>query len=91
MAQVDVTKSPGLSGRFMVTALPTIMHVRDGIFRVYKGSRDKESFISFIEDEKWKQIEEIPGWKSPASLQMSLLASFFKLSQILRVSITLSI
>ena len=28
VGQVDVTASPGLSGRFMVTALPTIFHVK---------------------------------------------------------------
>merc|ERR1711915_1141321 len=52
IGQVDVTTSPGLSGRFMVTALPTIFHVKDGVFRQYRGARDKDSFISFVEDKK---------------------------------------
>lgn len=52
VAKVDVTENPGLSGRFLVTALPTIYHVKDGVFRVYRGARDKDSFISFIEDKK---------------------------------------
>lgn len=85
VAQVDVTKSPGLSGRFMVTALPTIFHVFKGEFRQYKGSRDKDSFASFIEERKWLDVEKIPSWKSPTSVQMSILSSFFKLSQTLRV------
>lgn len=85
VAQIDVTSSPGLSGRFMVTALPTIFHVNNGEFRQYKGSRDKESFMSFVEDQKWKTVEAIPGWKSPSSFQMSVVAYFFKLSQGLRV------
>ncbi|KAL1124630.1 hypothetical protein AAG570_001254 [Ranatra chinensis] len=84
VGQVDVTKSPGLSGRFMVTALPTIFHVIDGEFRQYKGTRDKNSFKSFIEDHTWEKIEAIPSWKSPSSIQMSLLSQFFKLSQVLR-------
>lgn len=84
VAQVDVTSSPGLSGRFMVTALPTIFHVIHGEFRQYKGSRDRESFMSFVEDQKWKDIEPVPGWKSPSSIQMSIVAYFFKLSQGLR-------
>lgn len=85
VAQVDVTKSPGLSGRFMVTALPTIFHVLNGEFRQYKGSRDKDSFATFIEERKWQEVEKIPSWKSPTSIQMSILSSFFKLSQTLRV------
>jgi len=84
VGQVDVTISPGLSGRFMVTALPTIFHVKDGVFRQYRGARDKDSFISFVEDKKWTQVEEISSWKDPNSIQMSLVSYFFKLSMVLR-------
>ncbi|KAG6444140.1 hypothetical protein O3G_MSEX003212 [Manduca sexta] len=86
-AAVDVTKSPGLSGRFVVTALPTIFHVKSGEFRQYKGPRDVDSMLSYVEQEKWKQAEPVPSWKAPHSLQMSLVAEFFKLSQALRVSL----
>ncbi|KAJ8970199.1 hypothetical protein NQ314_001346 [Rhamnusium bicolor] len=74
---VDVTTSPGLSGRFMVTALPTIFHVINGEFRQYKGSRDKDSFTSFVEEKKWEQVDAVPSWKSPNSVQMSIVSSFF--------------
>merc|ERR1712142_706757 len=84
IGQVDVTSSPGLSGRFMVTALPTIFHVKDGVFRQYRGARDKDSFISFVEDKKWTGVEPISSWKSPDSIQMSLVSNFFKLSMVLR-------
>ncbi|XP_015513764.1 thioredoxin-related transmembrane protein 1 [Neodiprion pinetum] len=84
VGKVDVTDSPGLSGRFMVTALPTIFHAKDGIFRQYKSPRDKESLISFVKDKKWLQLEPISSWKSPNSIQMSVISYFFKLSQILR-------
>lgn len=84
IGQVDVTTSPGLSGRFMVTALPTIFHVKDGVFRQYRGARDKDSFISFVEDKKWTGVEPISSWKSPDSIQMSLVSYFFKLSMVLR-------
>ncbi|XP_018569193.1 thioredoxin-related transmembrane protein 1 [Anoplophora glabripennis] len=81
---VDVTTSPGLSGRFMVTALPTIFHVFNGEFRQYKGTRDKDSFITFIDEKRWEQVEPVPSWKSPNSIQMGIVSSFFKLSQTLR-------
>nr|CAH7750290.1 unnamed protein product [Callosobruchus chinensis] len=81
---VDVTTSPGLSGRFIVTALPSIFHVINGEFRQYKGSRDKDAFTAFIEDKKWEQVDPVPGWKSPNSIQMTIVSSFFKLSQGLR-------
>jgi len=84
VGQVDVTTSPGLSGRFMVTALPTIFHVKDGVFRQYRGARDKDSFISFVEDKKWTQIEEVAAWTHPDSVQMTMVSYFFKLSMVLR-------
>ncbi|XP_069996598.1 thioredoxin-related transmembrane protein 1 [Penaeus vannamei] len=84
VGQVDVTNSPGLSGRFMVTALPTIYHVKDGKFRQYRGSRDKDEFMSFVEERRWREVEEVPAWKSPASFQMSVVSQFFKLSMVLR-------
>lgn len=65
----------------------TISSIINGEFRQYKGTRDKNSFMSFIEDKKWQTVEPVPSWKSPDSIQMSVVSSFFKLSQVLRVSI----
>lgn len=84
VAEVDVTKNPGLSGRFLVTALPTIYHVKDGVFRVYSGPRDKKDFISYVEEEKWALYEPVPSYKHPNSAQMSVVAWFFKLSMFVR-------
>lgn len=58
----------------------------NGEFRQYKGTRDKDSFITFIEEKKWNNVEPVPQWKSPNSIQMGVVSSFFKLSQMLRVS-----
>ena len=75
IAAVDVTLNPGLSGRFMVTALPTIYHVKEGIFRQYRGARDTNSFVSFVEDKKWEALEPISNWKAPNSYQyVSIIA-----------------
>lgn len=56
----------------------------NGEFRQYKGTRDKDAFISFIEEKKWKSLDPVPGWQSPNSVQMTVVSAFFKLSQILR-------
>ncbi|QQP36022.1 Thioredoxin domain-containing protein 1, partial [Caligus rogercresseyi] len=52
--------------------------VKDGEFRQYRGSRDKDAFISFIEDKKWMDMETIPAWKNPQSIQMTVVSYFFK-------------
>ncbi|XP_052866284.1 thioredoxin-related transmembrane protein 1 [Anopheles cruzii] len=82
--KVDVTSSPGLSGRFFVTALPTIFHVINGEFRQYKGPRDLDAFMTFVEEKKWQSFEQVSAWRNPDSLQMSLVSQFFKLSHFLK-------
>jgi hypothetical protein len=78
------SENPGLSGRFFVTALPTIFHVKNGEFRRYTGTRDMNAFMSFVEDKKWTSIEPIDSWKRPDSVPMSILSWFFRLSHVLK-------
>ncbi|XP_005418117.1 thioredoxin-related transmembrane protein 1 [Geospiza fortis] len=84
VAKVDVTEQPGLSGRFIITALPTIYHCKDGEFRRYQGARNKAAFINFISDEEWKSIEPVSSWFGPSSLLMSSMSALFKLSMWIR-------
>jgi len=84
VAEVDVTLSPGLSGRFLITSLPTILHVKNGEFRQYTKKREKDSLIDFVEKAEWKNEETLPSWKHPDSIQMGVVASFFKVSMVLR-------
>ncbi|XP_067680652.1 thioredoxin-related transmembrane protein 1-like [Haliotis asinina] len=81
---IDVTENPGLSGRFFVTALPTLYHVRDGVFRQYHGARKESDLISFIDDNKWRDIEPVSGWFAPNSIQMSTVGLFFKAAMVIR-------
>uniref|UniRef100_A0A3B1J9U5 Thioredoxin-related transmembrane protein 1 n=1 Tax=Astyanax mexicanus TaxID=7994 RepID=A0A3B1J9U5_ASTMX len=84
IAKVDVTEQPGLSGRFIITALPTIYHCKDGVFRRYQGARTKDDFMSFIDEKKWQSIEPISSWFGPSSLLMNMMSALFKLSMFIR-------
>jgi len=84
VAEVDVTTDPGLSGRFLVTALPTIYHVKDGVFRLYAGARDKDDFINYVQDKKWSSFPPMAGWKHPDTVQMTIVSYFFKVSMSVR-------
>ncbi|XP_063804482.1 thioredoxin-related transmembrane protein 1 [Pseudophryne corroboree] len=84
IAKVDVTAQPGLSGRFIITALPTIYHCKDGIFRKYQGSRTHKEFISFINEKEWEDLEPVSSWFSPDSLLMSGMSALFQLSMWIR-------
>ncbi|XP_062974583.1 thioredoxin-related transmembrane protein 1-like [Elgaria multicarinata webbii] len=84
IAKVDVTEQPGLSGRFIITALPTIYHCKDGEFRRYQGPRTKTDFINFISDKEWKSIEPVSSWFGPSSFLMSSMSALFQLSMWIR-------
>merc|ERR1712141_812055 len=81
---VDITTSPVLTGRCLITALPTIFHVRDGEFRQFKGSRKVKDFLDFVEEKQWESVEPITSWQNPGSIQMGILGYFFKISYVMK-------
>ncbi|XP_031643635.1 thioredoxin-related transmembrane protein 1-like isoform X2 [Oncorhynchus kisutch] len=84
IAKVDVTEQPGLSGRFIITSLPTIYHCKDGVFRRYQGARTKDDLLSFIDEKKWQGIEPVSSWFGPSSFMMNTMSALFKLSMFIR-------
>ncbi|XP_014066986.1 thioredoxin-related transmembrane protein 1 [Salmo salar] len=84
IAKVDVTEQPGLSGRFIITSLPTIYHSKDGVFRRYQGARTKDDLLSFIDEKKWQGIEPVSSWFGPSSFMMNTMSALFKLSMFIR-------
>ncbi|CAL8297464.1 unnamed protein product [Arctogadus glacialis] len=84
IAKVDVTEQPGLSGRFIITSLPTIYHCKDGVFRKYQGARTKNDFLAFVDEQKWQAIEPVSSWFGPSSFMMNLMSALFKLSMFIR-------
>jgi thiol-disulfide isomerase/thioredoxin len=80
----DITTSPVLTGRCLITALPTIFHVKDGEFRQFKGSRKVKDFLDFVEEKQWESVEPISPWQSPGSIQMGILGYFFKISYVMK-------
>ncbi|CAG5131315.1 unnamed protein product [Candidula unifasciata] len=84
VAVIDVTENPGLSGRFLVTSLPTIYHVKDGMFRQYSGSRKTTDLIELIDEKKWSSIEPVAWYRDPSSVQMGVLGAFFKAAMFFR-------
>ncbi|XP_023579503.1 thioredoxin-related transmembrane protein 1 [Octodon degus] len=84
VAKVDVTEQTGMSGRFIITALPTIYHCKDGEIRRYQGPRTKNDFINFISEKEWKSIEPVSSWFGPSSILMSAMSALFRLSMYVR-------
>ena len=48
------------------------------------SSGDEKEFIGYVEKEKWKTEEVLPGWKNPTALHMLVVSWFFKISMNLR-------
>ncbi|XP_071963256.1 thioredoxin-related transmembrane protein 1-like [Antedon mediterranea] len=85
VGEVDVTAYPGLSGRFVITALPTIYHVINGEYRKYEGGRTEDDLVQFIQERKYIDLESVPGWYAPGSYIMGILSWLFKISMTVRV------
>uniref|UniRef100_H2ZNI5 Thioredoxin domain-containing protein n=1 Tax=Ciona savignyi TaxID=51511 RepID=H2ZNI5_CIOSA len=84
VATVDITEELGLSGRFMVTALPTFYHAIDGEFRRYNGDRSSDSMHTYIEQKTWQNHEIISWMRHPDSFGMTLMSWLFKTSVIMK-------
>lgn len=84
VGEVNINEQAGLSGRFIVTALPSIYHAKDGEFRRYVGNRDSNSFHAFIADEIWATIEPVSWYRHPDSIPMTLMSGLFQTSVIMK-------
>jgi hypothetical protein len=46
-----------------------VSSVKDGVFRQYKGQRTELEIVNFVKDEIWKELEPVPWYLSPTSVQ----------------------
>lgn len=84
VGSVDVTDQPALNGRFMITSLPTIYHVKNGEFRQYTSSRDLPELKNFLSEQEWKELSPVSSWTSPTSLIMTTMSRLFSFSMELK-------
>ncbi|KAL3873772.1 hypothetical protein ACJMK2_036857 [Sinanodonta woodiana] len=89
LGTIDVTENPGLSGRFLLTALPTIYHVKDGVFRQYTLGRKVSDLTNFIKDGTWENVPPVSWYTDPNSFQMGLIGLFFRAAMRVRNFYTL--
>ncbi|CAF3654163.1 unnamed protein product [Rotaria socialis] len=81
---VDVDKYQSLSGRFRISSLPTILHVRDGVFHQYEGERSLRGLRNYIDKEEWLKSGPMSSSFAPDSLVMSLISYVFDLSLLVK-------
>jgi len=80
VADVDITKEALLNGKFMVTALPTIFHFKNGEIRQYTSKRKFDDLLSFIEDKTYETLDPLPYYRHPDSIPMKSLSYLYKAS-----------
>lgn len=79
VGRVDMTVSPVLTGRTLTSQLPTIFHIKDGVWRNFgPGTRKTNDLLYLIEQEQWKKLEPIV-WLDPGSYHMGILGYLFKI------------
>ncbi|KAI6657306.1 Thioredoxin-related transmembrane protein 1-like [Oopsacas minuta] len=75
IAKVDVTMEPLISSHFMVTALPTIFHIKNGEVRLCSTmKRSYTAIIQFIREDEWTDTPPVPYYFKPYSPIMSIFA-----------------
>ncbi|CAK8690058.1 unnamed protein product [Clavelina lepadiformis] len=84
VAVVDITREPGLSGRFMVTALPTFYHAKEGEFRRYNNARSSDAMYEYIHSDGWKTQDPVWWLRHPDSIIMTLMSWLFRTSVIMK-------
>ncbi|TPP65476.1 Thioredoxin domain containing [Fasciola gigantica] len=79
IAAIDVTESPVLSFLFFVNRLPTIFHVKNGVYRQYDGARTLEDLKTYVFQDGYKTITPVPWYLSPSSKHMQFFCHFMDL------------
>jgi thiol-disulfide isomerase/thioredoxin len=77
--RVNVEETPELTARFLIVSLPTLIHVRSGLFRDITKSRWK--LIEYFEEKLWTEHVPISNWKSPVGTFASFLGVSTRLGQ----------
>lgn len=45
------------------------LSVKDGEFRQYRGQRSEVDIVNFVKDDLWKELDPVPWYLSPTSVQ----------------------
>lgn len=82
IGKVDVTEEPILAGQFIISQLPTILHIKDGEVREFTSNdRSLEGLQNYVENGNWIKSDPIPWYSSPTSLHMRIVGYFFVFSR----------
>lgn len=68
LGKVNVETNPGLSARFFISRLPTIVHVKDHQVRLVKNTQRENDIVSFVTLEEWREVDPQSGFIAPFSL-----------------------
>uniref|UniRef100_A0A0V0JCP1 Thioredoxin-related transmembrane protein 1 n=1 Tax=Schistocephalus solidus TaxID=70667 RepID=A0A0V0JCP1_SCHSO len=70
VAKLDCTVEASVAMIFTITSLPTIYHIKDGVFRLVKGKRMSEELKHFVETQSYELIEPETWPYSPGAFYM---------------------
>ncbi|KAL5962147.1 Thioredoxin-related transmembrane protein 1 [Taenia solium] len=79
VAQLDCSAESAVAMIFTITSLPTIFHVKDGVFRSVKGKRKTEQLLNFIENREFELIEPTTWSLPPNAFYMPAVVRFLDL------------
>lgn len=72
IAEIDITVGYSLSNQLLVTRIPTLFHVKDGVFRTYQGARKVDVWKKFLEEGECDSLEPMSWYRRPGSVTMQM-------------------
>ncbi|KAL7061438.1 hypothetical protein AAHC03_0898 [Spirometra sp. Aus1] len=79
VAKLDCTVEASVAMVFTITSLPTIYHIKDGVFRLVKGKRKSDELRNFVETQSYELIEPETWSYSPGAFYMPAVVRFLDL------------
>ena len=71
IAEIDITVGYSLSNELLVTRIPTLFHVKDGVFRTYQGPRKVDAWKKFLQENECESLEPMSWYRRPGSVTMT--------------------
>ena len=70
ISEIDITLGYSLAHQLLVHRIPTLYHVKDGVFRQYQGGRDVSAWKKFLLEQGSEGIEPMSWYRCPGSPTM---------------------
>jgi len=70
IAEIDITVGHNFANELLVTRIPTLFHVKNGVWTSYSGARHLETWKQFLMENQSEDLEPMAWYRKPGSVTM---------------------